>query len=78
MSSFNAPSGLSFSQIFAILRARQYIMWLALALSFAGTFALTELLPKSYTATADIFIDFKANDPLAGRQFSPMLDESYM
>jgi uncharacterized protein involved in exopolysaccharide biosynthesis len=53
-------------------------MWLTLTLTFLATLALTEVQPKSYTATADIFIDYKANDPLAGRQFSPMLDESYM
>ncbi|TXT40141.1 MAG: capsular polysaccharide biosynthesis protein [Comamonadaceae bacterium] len=70
--------GLSFAQLFAILRARQLILWLSLALTIAATAGLTSILPKSYTATADIFIDFKANDPLGGRQFSPMLDESYM
>lgn len=69
---------LSFGQLFAILLARQRTVWWALVLCFIATIAITKLIPKSYTATADIFIDFKANDPLAGRQFSPMLDESYM
>jgi uncharacterized protein involved in exopolysaccharide biosynthesis len=78
MNNRNTSAGLSFAQMFAILRARQHLMWLAMAITVAGTFALTEMLPKSYTATADIFIDYKANDPLAGRQFSPVLDESYM
>lgn len=70
--------GLSFGQLFAILLARQRVVWLALVLCVITTIAITQSIPKSYTATADIFIDFKANDPLAGRQFSPMLDESYM
>lgn len=71
-------SGLSFAQLFAILKARKFTIFIALALTVMATFALTEFLPKSYTATAELFIDYRANDPLAGRQFSPVLDESYM
>ena len=70
--------GLSFGQLFAILLSRQRVIWLALVLTVTATMAITTLIPKSYTATADIFIDFKANDPLSGRQFSPLLDESYI
>ncbi len=71
-------SGLSFAQLFAILKARKFTIFMVLALTVMATFALTEFLPKSYTATAELFIDYRANDPLAGRQFSPVLDESYM
>ncbi len=70
--------GLSFAQLFAILKARKLTIFIALVLTVMATFALTEFLPKSYTATAELFIDYRANDPLAGRQFSPVLDESYM
>jgi polysaccharide biosynthesis transport protein len=70
--------GLSFTQLFAILRARRLTVLVALALTVGATFVLTSVLPKTYTATADLFIDYPANDPLAGRQFSPLLDESYM
>lgn len=70
--------GLSFAQLFAILKARKRTIFIALVLTILATFALTEVLPKSYTATAELFIDYRANDPLAGRQFSPVLDESYM
>ncbi len=70
--------GPSFEQLFAILLSRQRVIWLALVLTVIVTIAITAFIPKSYTATADIFIDFKANDPLAGRQFSPLLDESYI
>lgn len=70
--------GLSFGQLFAILLSRQRVIWLALVLTVIATMAITTFIPKSYTATADIFIDFKANDPLGGRQFSPLLDESYI
>ena len=70
--------GPSFEQLFAILLSRQRVIWLALVLTVIVTIAITAFIPKSYTAPADIFIDFKANDPLAGRQFSPLLDESYI
>lgn len=73
-----SASGLSFAQLFAILKARKFTIFIALALTVVATFVLTEFLPKSYTATAELFIDYRANDPLAGRQFSPVLDESYM
>lgn len=73
-----SASGLSFAQLFAILKARKFTIFIALALTVMATFVLTEFLPKSYTATAELFIDYRANDPLAGRQFSPVLDESYM
>jgi succinoglycan biosynthesis transport protein ExoP len=73
-----SASGLSFAQLFAILKARKFTIFTALALTLMATFALTSMLPKSYTATAELFIDYRTNDPLTGRQFSPMLDESYM
>jgi succinoglycan biosynthesis transport protein ExoP len=78
MNTSTYASGLSFEQLFAILRGGKRTMLLVLFLTVLATFAITKSIPKSYTATADIFVDFKANDPLAGRQFSPMLDESYM
>lgn len=70
--------GLSFAQLLAILRARQITIWVTLVLTVLSTFALTKILTKYYTATAEIFIDYRADDPLTGRQFSAMLDESYM
>ncbi len=73
-----SESGLSFAQMLAILRARQMTIWIALALTVLSTFALTKILTRFYTATAEIFIDYRADDPLTGRQFSAMLDESYM
>lgn len=73
-----SDSGLSFAQLFAILSARKLTIAFTLLLTIAGTYAITQYIPKTYTASAELFIDFRANDPLAIRQFSPMLDESYM
>lgn len=70
--------GLSFAQLFAILRARKFTLVITLVATVLFTFALTSILPKTYTATADLFIDYPGNDPVGGRQFSSMMDESYM
>lgn len=35
-------------------------------------------IPRVWTSAADVFIDYKENDPVNGRSFSAMLDESYM
>lgn len=78
MTNETLSGGLSFAQLFAILKARKMTLGVTLMVTVAATFALTQYLPKSYMATAELFIDYRANDPLTGRQFSPVLDESYM
>ncbi|MFZ6772448.1 Wzz/FepE/Etk N-terminal domain-containing protein [Undibacterium sp. SXout7W] len=69
---------LSFVQIGAMLRARRTLIILitVLATVFAGIASM--LLPKTYVAVADIFIDYRMNDPIGGRQFHPLQDESYL
>jgi polysaccharide biosynthesis transport protein len=73
-----SDSGLSFAQLFAILSARKFTIALTVLVTIACTYSITQYLPKTYTASAELFIDYRANDPLATRQFSPMADESYM
>ncbi|OZI70864.1 hypothetical protein CAL22_13255 [Bordetella genomosp. 12] len=59
-----------------VARAR-LVAWVAV-----GTLALTCLLvlvlPRVWTASSDVFIDYRENDPISGRSFSALLDESYM
>lgn len=71
-------AGLSFGQIYAILRAHTLLVLGVMVATLAGTFALTQFLPKSYTAVAELFVDFKSNDPIGGRSFNPMQDEAYL
>ncbi|MDE2430760.1 MAG: hypothetical protein KGM99_18730 [Burkholderiales bacterium] len=78
MSSTSGELILSFAQIGAMLRAQRRLV---LAVAFlvtilAGVISLS--LPKTYIATVDIYIDFRMNDPIGGRQFSPMQDDSYL
>jgi uncharacterized protein involved in exopolysaccharide biosynthesis len=61
-----------------MLKARKLLVVMTALLTFSATLGLTLVLPKTYTATAELYIDYRASDPIAGRQFHPMLDESYM
>ena len=69
---------LSFTQIGAMLRARKKLISniTIAAVIIAGVASL--VLPKTYIASANIYIDYRINDPISGRQFNPMQDESYL
>lgn len=72
------PVGLTLNQMFAMLRWRLATVFNVMLGTLIATAALTLILPKTYTASADIFIEYRVNDPISGRQFPAMLDESYM
>ncbi|MFZ6640327.1 Wzz/FepE/Etk N-terminal domain-containing protein [Undibacterium sp. TC4M20W] len=69
---------LSFAQIGAMLRARQLLIAFVMIVAVVGAAVASLILPKTYVAVADIFIDYRVNDPIGGRQFHPMQDESYL
>lgn len=61
-----------------MLRARQrQILAITLAFLLLGM-GVTLLLPTVWTASSDLYIDYKENDPISGRGLSAMLDDSYM
>lgn len=61
-----------------MLRARRALILSVTLLSVTVAGVASLLLPKTYVASADIFIDYRMNDPISGRQFHPMQDESYL
>lgn len=69
---------MTFTQILAILRAR----WLAASLVFATIVGLivgvTLWLPKQYTATATVLLDFKNADPITGQTYSGVVPMSFV
>jgi chain length determinant protein EpsF len=69
---------MTISQIFAILKAR----WLAVLISFGlvlgAVVGVTLWLPKQYTASATVLIDFKNIDLLTGQNFGGVVPISYM
>lgn len=69
---------LSLAQILAMVQARLGLIALVTALSVVTAYVLTSLIPKVYTATAEIYVDFGAADPTIGRYGAQLLDESYL
>lgn len=57
---------MNFSQFLLILKARAWIVLLALVVTVATTVIVSLLLPKNYTATATLVVDAKAKDPVTG------------
>ena len=55
---------MTLGQFFSILRARWWVALLVLLLTVGATVAVSFMLPKSYTATASVVIDFKP-DPVS-------------
>jgi len=39
---------------------------------------LTIVLPRAWTASSDVYIDYRENNPIGGQNFSAALDDSYM
>lgn len=59
---------MSFGQFLSILRARWWVLLLVLGLTVATTVVVSLLLPKQYTATASVVVDFKP-DPITTAVF---------
>ncbi|MFY7904750.1 MAG: Wzz/FepE/Etk N-terminal domain-containing protein [Burkholderiaceae bacterium] len=70
--------GISFVQLGSMLAARKVLVAAVTVATVAAAIAVSVLMPKIYTATAEIYIEYRANDPILGRQFSPMQEESYL
>ncbi len=75
--STNDP-GISLVQIGAMLAARKGLIAGVAVATIGAAIAAGVLLPKTYTATAEVYIEYRGSDPILGRQFSAMQDESYM
>ncbi|MBC3870107.1 Wzz/FepE/Etk N-terminal domain-containing protein [Undibacterium oligocarboniphilum] len=69
---------LSFTQIGAMLRARRHLIFVIVVITVLLAGISSFLLPKTYVAVADIYIDYRMNDPISGKQFHPLQDESYL
>ena len=61
-----------------MLAARARLVARVTLATLALTCLLLLVLPRVWTASSDVFIDYRENDPINGRSFSALLDESYM
>lgn len=78
MNSQTPETGLSSNQLGAMISAGRGTIFKTLAVTVLATAIITLVMAKTYTASSDVFIDYKTNDPINGRLFSPVMDESYM
>jgi succinoglycan biosynthesis transport protein ExoP len=69
---------MNFSQLVLILLARKRIILLTLLVTVATTTVVSFLMPKTYTGTASVVVDFKGSDPITGIMLQPMLMPTYM
>lgn len=78
MAATNLPVGLSSTQLVAMVRARRRLVLGVAAVTLVATAVVLAVMPRSWTASSDVYVDYKAADPIAGRQFSAVQDESYL
>lgn len=65
-------------QLLAIIKAHRWVVALSIILCVIVIAALTLVTPRSWMATADIYVDYREGDLVTGRNFSAMLDDSYL
>ena len=69
---------MNFSQILLIMRARKRIILLTLFVTVTATALISFLMPKTYTGSASVVVDFKGSDPISGMILQPMMLPSYL
>lgn len=69
---------MNFQQALDILSARRRSLLMILAIVVGVAVGLSLLLPKRYTATAELLVDAKAPDPLTGAALSSTVLPSFM
>lgn len=69
---------MNFTQLLLILKARYRIVLFALLVTVSTTLIVSLLLPKSYTATTTLVVDFKGADPVSGLMQPAQLMPGYI
>lgn len=69
---------MTFTQLLSILRARWWLAGALLLSTVVLTAAVSLVLPKKYTAVAQVLVDIKTPDPILGQVFPGMMSPSYM
>jgi uncharacterized protein involved in exopolysaccharide biosynthesis len=69
---------MNFTQLLLILKARSKIILIAFGLTVLTTLIVSLLLPKSYTATTSLVLNYKGMDPVTGLALPAQLMPGYM
>jgi len=68
---------MTFGQFLSILRARWWVAALVFLLTVGTTVGVSTMLPKQYTATASVLVDFKP-DPVSAVIYGGMMSPAFM
>lgn len=66
------------AQIWNAVKARKWLLILILFLTVAGTMTVSMMLPKTYTAIADVVLNTAAADPVEGTVLPPVMMSTYI
>ncbi len=69
---------MNFSQLILILLARKRIILFTLFITVATTAVVSFLMPKTYTGSTSVVVDFKGTDPITGMVMPATLLPGYM
>lgn len=69
---------MSLSPLLLVLRGRCKIIFNTLLLIIATVIAVSLLLPKTYSATATVVLNYKGSDPVSGLSLAPQLMPGYI
>lgn len=69
---------MSLSILLLALRGRYKVVLNTLLVIIASTIAVSLLLPKTYSATATVVLNYKGSDPVSGLSFAPQLMPGYI
>lgn len=69
---------MSLAQFLTILRVRWWVVLMTLVVVVSTTVVVSLLLPKRYTAVAQVIVDVKSPDPVAGMILPAQLISGYM
>ncbi|WP_124553223.1 chain length determinant protein EpsF [Methylophilus methylotrophus] len=69
---------MNFSQFLLILKARSKIIFWTFSIVVGVTVAISLLLPKTYTATTSLVVNYKGVDPVTGLAMQAQLMPGYM
>ncbi|GAB4166427.1 MAG: Wzz/FepE/Etk N-terminal domain-containing protein [Rhodocyclaceae bacterium] len=69
---------MSFQQFLLVLKARRWAVLGILLVTVATTLAVSLILPKQYSASAEVVIDVRSPDPIAGIVLPGLITPGYM
>lgn len=70
--------GISLTQIGTMLAARRVLVAGVAFATVVAAVVATLMMTKTYISRAEVFIEYRGSDPILGRQFSAMQDDSYL